>query len=50
MRGVQNWTDLELKYLDHSQPTLAIYVDFQCQQARDLLMEVILSFKGFLMK
>ncbi|KAH8333027.1 hypothetical protein KR074_011744 [Drosophila pseudoananassae] len=43
MRGVQNWTDLELKYLDHSQPTLAIYVDFQCKQARNLLKEASLE-------
>lgn len=40
MRGVQDWSHLELSYLAHLQPTLAIYVDLRCHQAQDLLEEV----------
>ncbi|EDW41927.1 GM24303 [Drosophila sechellia] len=39
MRGVLNWSHLELNYMGHTQPTLAIYVDIKCDQAQDLLEE-----------
>nr|NP_649012.2 ionotropic receptor 75a [Drosophila melanogaster]Q9VVL1.2 RecName: Full=Ionotropic receptor 75a [Drosophila melanogaster]AAF49300.2 ionotropic receptor 75a [Drosophila melanogaster]APD16193.1 ionotropic receptor 75a [Drosophila melanogaster] len=39
MRGVLNWSHLELSYMGHTQPTLAIYVDIKCDQTQDLLEE-----------
>ncbi|XP_070142050.1 ionotropic receptor 75a [Drosophila kikkawai] len=39
MQGVQDWSHLELSYLEHLQPTLAIYVDLKCDQAEALLEE-----------
>lgn len=35
-----NWEHLEERYLDHKQPTLAIYVDLNCVKTRALLIEV----------
>jgi len=46
MRGVLNWSHLELNYMGHTQPTLAIYVDIKCDQAQDLLEEVCLNTTG----
>jgi len=40
MKGVQNWSHLELNYMGHLQPTLGIYVDIKCDQAQELLEEV----------
>ncbi|XP_017861269.1 PREDICTED: glutamate receptor ionotropic, kainate 5 [Drosophila arizonae] len=34
-----NWEHLEQRYLDHAQPTLAIYVDLRCMRSRSLLAE-----------
>ncbi|XP_034101886.2 ionotropic receptor 75a [Drosophila albomicans] len=34
-----NWEHLEQRYLDHQQPTLAIYVDLQCVRSEALLKE-----------
>ncbi|XP_020801931.1 glutamate receptor ionotropic, kainate 5 [Drosophila serrata] len=42
MEGVQDWSHLELSYLEHLQPTLAIYVDLKCDQAEALLEEASL--------
>ncbi|KAI8041633.1 hypothetical protein M5D96_005898 [Drosophila gunungcola] len=39
MKGVQDWSHLELSYMGHLQPTLGIYVDIKCDQALDLLEE-----------
>ncbi|XP_037722867.1 ionotropic receptor 75a isoform X1 [Drosophila subpulchrella] len=39
MKGVQNWSHLELNYMGHLQPTLGIYVDIKCDQAQELLEE-----------
>ncbi|XP_017134534.1 ionotropic receptor 75a [Drosophila miranda] len=39
MHAVRDWEDLELRFLDHLQPTLAIYVDMKCHKAAGLLEE-----------
>ncbi|XP_034655805.1 LOW QUALITY PROTEIN: ionotropic receptor 75a [Drosophila subobscura] len=39
MHEVRDWQDLELRFLDHLQPTLAIYVDMKCHKAAALLEE-----------
>nr|XP_016940246.2 ionotropic receptor 75a [Drosophila suzukii] len=39
MKGVQNWSHIELNYMGHLQPTLGIYVDIKCDQAQELLEE-----------
>ncbi|KAH8296115.1 hypothetical protein KR054_001969 [Drosophila jambulina] len=42
IQGVEDWSHLELSYLEHMQPTLAIYVDLKCEQAEALLEEASL--------
>ncbi|KAH8239060.1 hypothetical protein KR032_000304 [Drosophila birchii] len=39
MEEVQDWSHLELSYLEHLQPTLAIFVDLRCDEAEALLEE-----------
>lgn len=42
-----NWEHLEERYLDHKQPTLAIYVDLKCFKTRALLIEVSIGSNFF---